>query len=216
MQQNLKETSKLKKMHFNLALSLVSYNETSRFLFWPPLQEQAPQPKQLSCLVKTGPEVTMVFEVLTPLENRYCANAQIPAWILCVCTPACAHMCTVKTGVLQTCSNHKESQKEIARLRDIQKSLSLIYLFLFETRQSYMILLGTFPCAVCFQARHGRNQRNQTLVCFRYFLKATWAIEFKDKVKAKSIPIRVFTGLCRRFQSNESDDKCTATLDTIL
>lgn len=47
-------------------------------------------------------------------------------------------------------------------------------------------------------------------------LKATCATAFKDKVKGKSIPAQGLTGLCGRFQSTESDDKCTAMLDTIL
>lgn len=47
-------------------------------------------------------------------------------------------------------------------------------------------------------------------------LKAACTTAFKDKVKGKSIPAQALARVCGRLQSTESDDKCTATLDTIL
>lgn len=144
----------------------------------------------MSWLANTDPEITTVFEVVILLKNKYCANAQTPACILC------AHTHAVKTGALQTCTNHRESQKRNHQAQKHTKISANIFI-------CHQVVLHNFTrhFSLCFQASHGEISKSQTLLCFRYFLKATWAIEFKDKVKAKSIPIMYLLGFAGYFKA---------------
>lgn len=187
-------------MHFSLAFSPTSSSETSEFLFWTTLNGQAPEPKQ----PKTGPGVTTGFEILILLKNWHCANAQIRARISCV------HTCTL----LQSRSNTKKLKKKPPG-SETNKPLFLTNLFIYACDQVIPHdFTRHFSSCSLFPNKSQKKSAKPNTGSFRYFLKTIWAM--KLKVKAKSTAIHVFTGLCRGFQSNESYDKCTATLDTIL
>lgn len=48
---------------------------------------------------------------------------------------------------MQICSTHNNKfQKELSKLRDMQKTQVFMHLFLFVTRSPHMTALGTFSC----------------------------------------------------------------------
>lgn len=173
-----------------------------QFLHWHTLQGQAPQPKQRPSQ-----------QSLRSMRSRSSLNAGNEQMYKCLPVfPACLQWRWSIANLFKPQQRVQKRNHQPQRYTEHSGLGLLIYLC--DQVIPHDFTRHVFLC--CLQTNHGRNHQNQTMVGFRCFLKATWALEFKDKVRAKSIPILAFAGFCRRFQSNESVDKCTATLDTIL
>lgn len=134
---------------------------------------------------------------------------------LCKCTNPCSYfMCAHICTLLQSRSNTKKLKKKPPG-SETNKPLFLTNLFIYACDQVIPHdFTRHFSSCSLFPNKSQKKSAKPNTGSFRYFLKTIWAM--KLKVKAKSTAIHVFTGLCRGFQSNESYDKCTATLDTIL